>query len=253
MAVTTDGTFELRITISGLALFRREPNGEPTAMHVYMPKHNMSEHSSIPEHFRRVWYDEAHENPTAPANPGRDRKMQNLAALVDFRQLSVVGGSLEHLPHSVPCIVHATGRNCDPDPSKVGSHLVLPPGTPEIILATSIWKWRQEKGGEEKAQHLAGLVVWSVTVSGSQLPAIPPLPVLYPKDGVIDLFVSNALAALSTFPPGVGPRPARGTPMVHFDAYYDLCGQPAEGRQYPIYQSNLAASAPYGCLSSGGH
>jgi len=245
-------TFELRITITGLALFLPKPKSAPTAMHVYLAKHHMP-------HDPLVWYDKAHKNASDPLDPSKPRERVKLAGDFDFtKNVSWVGGSVGHLQPPVPCISCATGQDFVPDsnpvnPNYVASHLVLPPGRETVILATTIWNWRG-KAPTPEAQHLAAMVEWSVKVNGTQLPAISTLPPLYPKQGVIDLFVSNVLAQHSTnFPLGVGPRPKRGDPMDHFDAYYDLYLSAPPAREYPTYLANVAASTPYSCVSSGGH
>jgi hypothetical protein len=243
-------SFELRITITGLSLFVARPADNPPTMHVFLPECRPRH----PQHFPRAWYDGAHQNPPAQPPAGQVRLPKDLAAVVDFSTLPVVGGSVEHLPASVPCISCTTGQSFNvTSMSNVASHLKLPPGSPTIVLATSVWNWHG------KAQHLAGAVVWSITVNAIQLPAIPPLPALNPINGVIDLFVSNATQAESTFPPpGIAgiAKPALNSPMAHFDCYYDLYNPPYTGATpppAPLYQSNVAASTPYSCLSSGGH
>jgi hypothetical protein len=247
MTARPAGPFELRITITGLALFLPGPADDEPRMHVFLPEHKME------QHFPRVWYDQAYENDDATGlpDPHRQRMQKDLPKLADFGYLTVTGGSVEHLPDSVPCLSCATRRNFDPENMKnIASHLVLPPGTPALSDAVSLWNWLGVN------QRLTGQVVWQVEVKDSSLGATDPLPALYPKEGVIELFVSNAVSEASKFPPPIsGKKPNLNERMPHFDAYYDLYGTPVPDaeRRYPIYKGLVAASAPYSCLSSGGH
>jgi hypothetical protein len=247
-------SFELRITITGLSLFLPGPPNQSTAMHVFLPK---CRHEP---HLPRVWYDGAYESddPNVPTDPYQKRKQADLPKhpdIVDFRYLRVTPGVVEHLPDSVPCLSCATRRNFDLNKMKnIESHLVLPPGRAALSDAMSLWNWL---GAD---QRLTGQVVWQVEVNDSSLQPIPKakpqLPALYPKDGVIELFVSNAVSAASKFPPPIsGPKPELNKPMPHFEAYYDLYdpSTPDDQRKYPIYKGTIGFSAPYSCLSSGGH
>jgi hypothetical protein len=243
---TTTPSFELRITIAGLAILIPRPQESPPVMHVFLPE-------CVHEpHFPLVWYDGAHENDHDPTDPHRIRLSRRLpkGVDVDFSSLPVSVGSVpNHLPPSIPCLSHATGKVFDLKNMKnVGSHLVLPRGGLTLIDALSLWDW------QGTIQRLTGQVVWQIEVNAGSLKATPPLPPLYPKDGVIELFVANAIQAESTFPPPLsGKKPKPGTAMAHFDCYYDLYGDPPGARPAPIYQSDVAASTPYTCLPSGGH
>jgi hypothetical protein len=217
-------------------------------MHVFLPKHDME------PHLARVWYDQAHAdpNPNTLPDPHRQRISRDLPSHVDWGYLTVASGVVEHLPDSVPCLSCATLQSFDLTTMKnVGSHIELPPGRPALIDALSVWNWL----GVD--QRLTGQVVWQVEVTGfTSLKGAPPVPELYPKGGVIDLFISNSIPAESTFPPPTtGPKPPLNDRMAHFEAYYDLYGTPppAAARKYPTFKGSVAFSSPYTCLPSGGH
>jgi hypothetical protein len=231
--------FELHIRVMGLCLFR--PDAASGCMDVLMvkPKHH-------PAHVAAVWYDP--QNANQPAGPW---VRTPLPQTLDWRSLPVTGGSINSLGNSAPDVSGVVNQPINPVPGvNVNTWLKLPPGKEDFKMTGENWKWL---GAHTR---LANEVIWKLKFNSS--PFLDPtglLPRLYPVNvgGTIELFMSNVIPADSTYPAPQGSRPLPGTPMAHFDAFYDLYEPPpyTGERPAPTFEPT-DMSTQYSCLPAQG-
>jgi hypothetical protein len=239
-------SFDLRIRFTGLMMWVPE---DQTAMHVLMPKmtgHGHEGHGEMPEHFARLVYDVAYEQPGA-TQLSREYQMVDLTGSVfDLDQIT----SLEGFDPSLTSELADMSVVADPvDPAlvrampdeRLSARVTLHCGVltdyrlgapynfessdrPQRITPATEWTIRRvaSRDSGEPAGSLPRLVV-----SGPN--GENPLPELHPIGQTIHLEVFHAVAAF--LPPHdderFNPEDDEGATDSHFIAYYAL--SPARG------------------------
>ena len=228
------GTFDLRITISGLCFF--VPDQREARMHVLMPRTDGHAHG-VDRHLVRLMYDGAHERPDADGLEGRPVAVPLESGALDFAALT---DDLDlRLPDAVVNVDPIVRDGIDRDTlgadvaGRVRSRISFGAGRMTTHQAGLRWDL-----GPYRARQMTYSVDWTIPgIPGTQLDlavaglhgrAGRALPPLHPVQGTVELFVLHLMAD-EFMPYGRARRPPEpGFRAADFAAYYGLFGNPAD-------------------------
>jgi hypothetical protein len=256
-------SFNLEVTITGLCVFRVRPADD--AMDVLMVA--AGGHA---RHYPRVFYNAAYDNPNPVPLGSTQRRISLEDTVLDLSTFAGQGGVLGPIPDLVDLdfVTPLTDAEVLAAPSGLAGlacRVTLPRGFVSSPNPSGPWDLQVKGKPTQRYTDAAWHVVWTVSgitatelrweLDGLRDPYGQQLVPLYPKNGKIKLLISNVVLAESKPALMAGVRPAKGTPMTHFDAYHLLYTKEKPWPAELIYDglpAPLGSGAPYSCLPSGG-